>query len=239
MPNARPAAPPFAIVVRWPQSVPAATAERLRRHLFEAGLAATWAIEAPDQAEALAAASGCRGEVEAALLLTSPLEGLAEAIERGIERFNTACQSVDAIHVGRTLPRGHFERRLCQAGIRGIISAPVSAMSSSVRPLPFGVWEFGPHLTAPTATSWPWQRLCRRSILAEAAAHSPAMAHIDLERAASTKSRGWREVERLVQQASDLCCTRALRAVTISQLAAELSAASAARPQRSILRMAA
>jgi hypothetical protein len=237
MPSAERPVPPISIIVSWRKTVPATLAQRLFDKLLDAGLSATWAIESPAQVESLKAPRRAGVVVEAALLAPPDTGDLGKSLEQDLASFRRANQPIAAIKAGISLPRGAYERQLCQAGAKAIVSSPVAGRSSAVRPLPLGIWEFRPHICAPTARHWlrPFGR--RASCLVDAAAPSPALASIDLSEIGS--SRHWRDVERLVHGAAASCQRGAARSLTVAELAGELSEATAVRPQRSILRMAA
>jgi hypothetical protein len=233
--------PPISLVICWPKQIPAEPLpKQLLRQFSEGRLAATWAIEAPSQAYSLMARGTDGNLIEAAVMvaITEPARA-AEAVYEGLGRFDAAGLAAAAVQVGASLPRASVERRLRQSGVRAIIVNNAAGKSTCIRPLPFGVWEFQPHLSAPRRRRWlsGLMRNSRRFIDGEDA--SPLAAIIDLARVGSLNSRSWREVEELVDQTAEACHAGFARAATIADLAAEMADYSAARPQRSILKIAA
>lgn len=232
-------APPVALIVLWPKSVTAGSvAQQLVRRLSERRICSTWAVEEPSQAQMLRSLTVKAQPVELALMVTDRSNAIA-SIEGGLDRFAAAGEAVVAVHAGVELPRGSVERRLCQAGVRAVIRRTIRGESSTVRAMPFGLWEFGPHMSAPTSRRWLGLFGRATSGISELVDDSPALACIDLARASSMGSRGGRAVEQLVEQAAEASARNSARIVTIANLAAELSETTASRPQRSILRMAA
>jgi hypothetical protein len=169
-------------------------------------------------------------------LMVSGAADMAETIGRDLAKFERAGQEVVAIQIDRSVGRGSIERRLCQSGVRAVIAASTSGKSSIVRPLPFGVWEFGPHVTAPASR---WLPILGHKASDLASIESTAVANIDLKKLIATNSRGWHSVERLIDQAAESSALGAMRIMTVAEVAAELSELTATRPQRSILRAAA
>jgi hypothetical protein len=235
MPSAHRAVPSVSLVVSWPGSVPETCAEQLAQRLRRARVRATWAVEDPAQAASIKRRSQRAADAELALMVSGPAD-VAEAIDRGLDKFERAGQEVVAIQIDRSPARGSIERRLRQSGVRAVIAASTSGKSSIVRPLPFGVWEFGPHVTAP-ASRWLSVLGHKRSDLT--AIESTAVANIDLKKLVATSARGWHSVERLIDQAAESSALGATRIMTVAEVAAELSELTATRPQRSILRAAA
>jgi hypothetical protein len=241
MPNADCALSPISLVIRWPKSISASPLpQQLMRRLLKSRLAVTWAIEEPAQAAALASQSGSMNLLESALTVpdSSPAT-VAEAIEQGIRRFNAADNAIAAVQLGAGLPRGAFERRLRQAGVRALVVSASAGNATVVRPLPFGIWEFRPHLSAPKTRNWLSIVGASARRLADSMGSSLTVASIDLARVSSASSRSWREVEQLLDQAAEAAHNGHTRIVTIADMTAELSDLHAARPQRSILRIAA
>ncbi|RIK79409.1 MAG: hypothetical protein DCC67_10575 [Planctomycetota bacterium] len=231
--------PPVAIVVRWPRSAPAAVAEQMHQCLTDGGLAATWAMESPEQAALLECRGGRAPEMEAAILAVSAGgDGLNEAIGASIDVFQAAGMAVETIQVSGKLPRDSFARRLCQAGIRAVVGSAITAKTTVAGALPFGVWQFSPHWAAPARRRW-FQFFSRRNpALLENSSTSLAVAAIDLGAVDSIHGRAWRQVEELLEQLCEAQDTGIARIATVAQLAAELTAAATSRPQRSILRAA-
>jgi hypothetical protein len=235
MPSAHRAVPSVSLVVSWPESVPGTCAGQLAQRLAQAKVSSTWAVEEPAQAASLQLDSRRTVNAEVALMV-SGAANVAEAIDRGLDKFERAGQEVVAVQVNRSISRGHIERRLCQSGVRAVIAAPRPGKSSIVRPLPFGVWEFGPHVTAPASR---WLPVLGRKGSDLTSIESTAVANIDMKKLAATSARGWSAVERLIDQAAEFSALGTTRIMTVAEVAAELSELTAARPQRSILRAAA
>jgi hypothetical protein len=170
-------------------------------------------------------------------LMVPSTANVVDAVDRGLIKFQRAGQEVVAVQVGGPIPRGSIERRLCQAGVRAVIAAPTSARLPSARPLPFGVWAFGPQISAPTAGRL--LPVLRRKTADFRSAESPAVASIDMKKLAGANAREWNSVERLIDQAAEISALGTTRIMTIAEVAAELSQAAVTSPQRSILRAAA
>jgi hypothetical protein len=233
--------PLISLVVRWPKQIPAEPLpKQLLRQLSESRLAATWAIETPAQAYSLMARGIDGNLIEAAVMVAdSEPTRVHEAVYEGLNRFDAAGLAAAAIQVGASLPRASVERLLRQSGVRAIIISNPAARVTTIRPLPFGVWEFQPHLSVPNRRRWLSALIRNSRGLTVAEDASPSAASIDLGRVGSLNSRSWRDVEQLVDQAAEACHGGFARAATIAELAAELADHSAARPQRSILKIAA
>jgi hypothetical protein len=231
--------PPVSIVIGWPQSIPAAPLpQAVFRKLEEVGIVATWAIETPGQAKSLLARAGKFGEIDAAMRMADN-DGaeMAASLERGLETFRAANQSVAAIEISGSLKRGQTERHLCQLGIRSVIGGVKKSRSTVIRSLPFGICEFTPNLQIPAKRRlWPfWSR---RQAYHPPADASPTVVSIDLGHIGSIHESPWRQAERVIGHAAEAHESGLARVVSVSQLAAELSRPSSSRPQRSILRAA-
>ena len=178
--------------------------------------------------------------IEAAVMVAnSETARAADAVYEGLDRFDAAGLAAAAVHVAASLPRAAVERRLRQSGVRAIIINNAAGKSTSIRPLPFGVWEFQPHVSAPKRRRWLSGLIRHSRELLDAEDASPSAASIDLARVGSLNSRSWRDVQHLLDQTAEACRAGLARAATIADLAAELADHSAARPQRSILKIAA
>jgi hypothetical protein len=212
--------------------------QQLVRRLSDRRLSATWAVEEPAQVASLRSANH-RGQPIDLALLISDASSPIESIDRGLTRFRAAGEEITAIHVGAELPRGSAERRLRQAGVQAIVGPSVRGESSTITALPFGLWKFGPHISAPAPRCWFGLLGRPTGNISDLVGAAPAVACIDLARAGSVGSRGWRAIEQLVEQAAEASARGSVRIETIASIAAELSETVAARPQRSILRMAA
>lgn len=238
MPTANRGITPVSLVVRWPSSVSAATADQVARRLTNAGLTSTWAIQEPDQAEMLRA-TGIKTEKISTALIIPASNDPAAAVDSGLNKFQREGHALQGIQVDASLSRGIVERRLRQAGVRAVVTGPTSASHSAIRPLPFGIWELGPHIVVP-----PRRRMLGllpssfRDILSPDDS-SPTIASIDMARIGASNARSWRSVEQLIHQAAEDAATGAARVVSIAEVATELSQLAAPRPQRSILRAAA
>lgn len=228
-------APPVCLVIRWPQGVlPSSGPAALLRRLVEARLPATWAVESAEHAKLLAAAGGSLSET--ALLLSQQEASTAvDAIADGLHRFGVAGYEVTTLCADAELPRGQVERQLAQFGVRAIVSP--SASGAAARPLPFGLWQVAPQATLPARRRW-----FRRSGGVPqgffSGAAGPAVAAIDLGAIGSPDSRGWRELEQAIVEATAANDLGTVRVVTIADLTAELTRQTGAKPQRSILRAA-
>jgi hypothetical protein len=151
--------------------------------------------------------------------------------------FAASGHDISGIEVTGNLPRGSFERQLCQAGVRAVICRPRKGKSSIARPLPFGIWEFTPHVALPVRRRWLSFASTHRSLQGE---HSQsALATIDLKRVATSETRAFQEIEQYIDCVAGLCAAGRMRNATIGELAAEYSQQAMGRPQRSILRVAA
>jgi hypothetical protein len=237
MPHADRTVPPVSLVVRWPNSVPVAVADQLARRLSDARLASTWAIEEPTQAAVLAGRS--HGSAAPASALMVAAGNPAAAIEAGIAKFQKAGIPLEGIQIDGALTRGSVERRLCQAGVRAIVTGPRHGKASLVRPLPFGVWELGPHVVVPPRRKLFGLLSGSPQQISSASEPSPAIASIDMARIGGSQPGNWRAVDRLISDAAASAASGAARIVSIAEIAAELSEVAAPRPQRSILRAAA
>jgi hypothetical protein len=211
--------------------------EQLLHRLSERRLSSTWAIEEPAQAATVLCAPRKAPAIDLALSINSAADP-AEEVELGLGRFSLAGVPVAAIQTGAALPRGSVERRLCQSGVRAVVGPSIRGNASIIRPLPFGLWGLAAHLNAPEPSRFHLLRRTRRNYF-PSVDQLPSIASIDLARVGSPASRAWRAVERLVHQVSDASAAGNSRILTIAEIVAELSDSAAARPQRSILRMAA
>lgn len=228
-------APPVCLVIRWPQGLqPANGPAPLLRRLAEARFPATWAVENAEHANALNAV-GVRVTETALLLSRVTVATAVDAIADGLHRFSSSGHEVATVYADAELPRGQVERQLAQFGVRTIVSG--SASDAAPRPLPFGLWQVTPHATLPSQRRW----LRRMGGVPQgffSAAAGPAIATVDLGMIGAPESRGWKEFERALGEATAAHDQGAIRAVTIAELTAELTRQSAVRPQRSILRAA-
>ncbi len=231
--------PPVALIVLWPNSLAEGPiVQQLVRRLSERRISATWAVEEPTQVASLRSANHWGKPIDLALLVIDSSSAI-ESIDRGLTRFRAAGEEITAVHVGAELPRGSAERRLRQAGVCAIVGPSVRGESSTVTALPFGLWKFGPHISAPATRRWFGLLGRATGNISNLVGASPAVASIDLAGAGSTGSSNWRAIEQLIDQAAEASTRGKARIETIATIAGELSETIAARPQRSILRMAA
>jgi hypothetical protein len=223
-------------VIRWPRSVATSSGPaQLLRRLVEDRLPATWGVETIEQAETLETAIHL---VEAALLIPKLNAATAgDAIADGLHRFSAAGHEVATLCIDAELPRGHVERQLSQQGVQTIVTESAASDSGAVRPLPFGVWQLAPQGTLPSHRRW-FRRVGGVPQDFFAAAAGPTIASIDLAAIGSTDSRGWREMEKAIDQAATASDQGQIRIATVADLTAELTRQSAPKPQRSILRAA-
>jgi hypothetical protein len=229
-------ATPVCLVIRWPRSVAASSGPaHLLRRLVEDHLPSTWGVETIEQAKTLDAAIHL---VEAALLIPKIKAVTAsDAIADGIHPFNTAGHQVATIYVDAELPRGQVERQLAQQGVQAIVTESAASDSRAIRPLPFGIWQLAPQGTLPSHWRW-FRRVGGVPQDFFSAAAGPTIASIDLAAIGSPDSRGWRELEKAIDQAATASDQGQIRIATVADLTAELTRQSAPKPQRSILRAA-
>ena len=228
------AAPTISILVRWVKSDSASLAEQFARTLSKAGIRATWAVAGPAQAQALRAKVGVKPGCEIAVFIDdSPVD--AAAMSRRLQSFDAADQDVAAIEVASHLPRGSFERQLCQSGVRAIISRDRGGKAAMARPLPFGVWAFTPQIVLPARRGW-LSFFSGRKRLLTPQENTPSLAVIDLSRVVAKHVH---RMDEYVAEVAALAANGKARIASIGELTAEYSQQTAARPQRSILRAAA
>ncbi len=243
--NAARAPHPAALVIKWPQRVPAPAAREVARRLVALPAPATWAVDQVSQVEALASWGAARTGAEAALLVSADAElasdhgqdGASRELARRLELLRSTGMGVEVVHAGLELVGGHWPRTLRGLGVHGVV-VDAHRESGLARALPFGVWQFTPQATAPQARSW-WSWLRGRRPLAASGHAAPAIVSVDLSRVGAPGSRTWREMEQAVDQAADAVAAGLLAMVTVGELAGRLASANAPRPQRSILRTAA
>jgi len=108
------------------------------------------------------------------------------------------------------------------------------------RQLPYGLWQFDRTMTIPQLRHrWSWltsRRPTLKQLFAAETSGNTKVVTIDLGQA---KARELQECEQLLQEIAKGSCQRQIRVTTIGQRAAELASEHAAKPQRSILRLAA
>ena len=227
---------PVCLVIRWPRSVAATSGPaQLLRRLVEDCLPATWCVETVEQAVTLDTAIHL---VEGALLVPKVNAASAsDAVADGLHRFTAAGHDVATLCVDAELPRGQVERQLAQQGVRAIVTESAASDSGAVRPLPFGVWQLTPQGTLPSRWSW-FRRVGGVPQGFFSAAAGPTIASIDLAAIGSPDSRGWREMEKAIDQAATASDQGQIQIATVADLTAELIRQSAPKPQRSILRAA-
>jgi hypothetical protein len=231
-------APPVALIVQWPNSVAEPAAQHLARRLADCKLSATWAVEEPTQIASLRAANHTGRPIDLALLISGVGE-VVEAIDRGLTRFRVAGEELASVSVAAELPRGVAERRLRQAGVRAVVGPSIRSERSIVTALPFGLWNFAPHIVAPTPRRWFGLFGRASGGISKLVGSTPALAAIDMARAGAPGSHGWSAIERLIDETAEASARGSVVLTSIADIAAELSDSTAARPQRSILKMAA
>jgi hypothetical protein len=231
--------PEAVVIVKWPQSVPALAAREAARRLAEARVPATWSVESAAQLGDLASWSPALRDADAALILAdaaAPEQTATRELARRLDLLRSAGAKVTVLHGGPELASGHWPRTLRSFGVHAVVVEGAAEAGSS-RALPFGVWQFSPQDTAPRVPHWShWFRPKRKLFSAKQA--SPVVVTLDLARAGAAGSRGWREVEAVISQASQIRSDGTMALVTMGELAARLNQANAPRPQRSILRAA-
>lgn len=229
-------ATPVCLVIRWPRSVAASSGPaQLLRRLVEDHLPATWGVETIEQAETFDAAIHL---VETALLIPEIKAATAsDAIADGIHRFAAAGHDVATLCVDDELPRGQVERQLAQQGVRAILTESAASDAGAISPLPFGIWQLAPQGRLPSHWRW-FRRVGGVPQDFFSAAAGPTIASIDLAAIGSPESRGWREMEKAIDQAATASDQGQIRIATVADLTAELTRQSAPKPQRSILRAA-
>lgn len=245
--NAPCPAPLVAIVVKWPRAVARIDViERVARRLSEARLGATWSVEHPSQAAILASWNALRHGGDVALSVADAvltLEGVAsprwtEEIGGRLQEIRAVGATVETLHAGLDMSRSSCQRTLRLMGVRAIVTEAASAVPSAVRPLPFGIWQLAPRVTAPARRGWTnW--LGRRRHLAIACEQvQAAVAMLDLSRVASGGERAWRELDAVVAEVVDVRARGVAAVVCVGELAGRLADQNVPRPQRSILRAA-
>lgn len=234
-----------ALVIKWPQSVPAPPAREVAKRLLAAHVRTTWSVDQASQVEALASWGATREGADAALLVTAhsaPARDAAQGdatreLGRRLELLRAMGLPVDVLQAGPELVAGAWPRTLRALGVHGVVVESVS-QPGLVRALPFGVWQFTPQATAPRARSWfNWLRP-RRPLFATTQ-RGPLVIAVDLARAAALGPSGWREAEQAIEQAAETRERGVVALVTVGELAGRFAHSNAARPQRSILRAAA
>ena len=236
MPSSPRSATPVCLVIRWPRGLaPQSGPAQLLRRLVEDHLPATWGVEAREQ---LATFDGVSPSfVETALFLPkTTATTVSDAIADGLHRFEAAGRAVATLCVDAELPRGQVERQLAQQGVGAIVTGAASE-AAAIRPLPFGVWQMEPAGTLPSQRRW-FRRVGGVPQDFFSTVASPMVASVDLAAVGATESRGWRELEKAIDQAATAVDRGQIRMATVADLTAELARQGASRPQRSILRAA-
>jgi hypothetical protein len=159
-------------------------------------------------------------------------------ISQRLKAFATANQEVLAIEVPSHLPRGSFERQLCQSGVRAVVARNGVGKGAMARPLPFGIWAFTPQIVLPERRHW-LSFLTGKKRSLRIGGDAPALAVIDLDRVLVSQVRAVRVIEQYVACASELAADGRVLIATIGDLTRGYSQQTSARPQRSILRTAA
>jgi hypothetical protein len=234
-----------ALVIKWPQSVPAPPAREFARRLIAAHVRATWSLDQASQVEALASWGATRDGSEAALLVTAAWahaadpaqDGATRELARRLELLRAMDLPVDVVHAGPGLVAGAWPRALRALGVHGVIVEGASEPGLA-RALPFGVWQFVPQASAPRARGW-FSWLCPRRPLFATTQSGPVVVAVDMGRAAAFGPAGWREAEHAIEQAAETRERGVTALVTVGELAGRFAQTNVARPQRSILRAAA
>lgn len=230
-----------ALVIHWPQSAAPAAAREVAARLTARGVSATWSIDQASQVEMLASWGVGRHGADTALIvepatLQSAPEAAASELARRLELLRSSGANVEMAYAGPELIGDSWPRTLRALGLRGVVAAQ-AGQPAAARALPFGVWHFTPVARAPRVRRWSdWFR-ARRPLFAAAPA-APAVVTIELGRVAAAGSRSWREMEASLDEAVESHLAGTVGLVTMHELAAQLTQASAPRPQRSILRAA-
>ncbi len=245
--NAPCPAPLASLVVKWPRALAGTDiVQNVARRLGEARIAATWSLEEPGQAAALASMGVLRRGGDVALVVADAvltLEGVAspkwtDEIGGRLEEIRAEGIVADTLHTGLDMARSSCQRTLRVMGIRAIVTEAASAAASAARPLPFGIWQLAPRLAVPAVRRWMTWFRNRRRLTTEGDQAPTALAILDLARLASTGVRGGREFEALVAELVDLRARGAASVACVGEVAEHLSEVNAPRPQRSILRAA-
>lgn len=225
--------PQVALVVKWPDAgAIEPLAQQLAKQLADRRLAATWAIAEPRQVEAVARWSSAPIRFEAAML--APARNVVESLKC----FAAAGESLATVCPGSEPIRSQEFRTLCQMGVRTIVSEVANCLPGAVQSLPFGLLQFTPVLCTPTA-GWLQRWFGKTALdLPGDLQSGKALVVVDLARMAATGGRGWRELDRVLHQIDEARRLGQIASATMADVAAEIGRASAARPQRSILRAA-
>jgi hypothetical protein len=233
---------PAALVIKWPQGVSEFIARDVARRLSKSQTPATWAVDQASQVRSLAAWNVGGHVDEAALIVPAPADRSATGpatpateIARRLDLLRGTGARVDLVHAAGDLTQGHWPRTLRALAVHGVVIDGAPA-DGSARALPFGVWQFTPRLIVPQVRGW-FAWLSRRHPVFVGGSNLPAIATLDLSRVEGDK-RGQREVEQAVEQASEAARGGSIRLLTMGELTARYTSASASRPQRSILRAA-
>lgn len=129
---------------------------------------------------------------------------------------------------------------LPELGIEAVLASAESAAASKCRPLPGGMWLLAPRVQLPKRrrTRWlPHRAATLKDILA-AAGDGVNLVSVSVA-AILASSREFRALEKLVREVAQAEAEREIRAVSVAEIIAELAARHTAKPQRSILRLAA
>jgi hypothetical protein len=232
---------PAALVVKWPQGVSEFIARGIARRLSASQTPATWAVDQASQLKSLASWNA-GGIDEAALIVPAPADRSATGpatpateIARRLDLLRGTGAAVDLVHAAGDLTQGHWPRTLRALAVHGVVVDGAPA-DGSARALPFGVWQFTPQAIVPHVRGW-FAWLSRRRPVFVGGSNLPAVATLDLSRVAGDK-RAQHEVEQAMEQAAEAARSGAIRLLTMGELTARYTSASASRPQRSILRAA-
>jgi hypothetical protein len=214
-------------------------------------LAATWAVGDPAHSAVTAAVTLSEISHEIALLGDCHWVGA----EKGRKQFarELARRVTEARAAGITLhtimPRVASLTDQLDLVVKQGLSAVVGRERQDIdrpravvpRALHYGVWEFAASTRLPLRGSWFSNAARRLSKCIRAAAHDVASIHlvIDAPALAERGSAGSTDVTRIVRQLGELHERGLIHVETLGAAAARLSDLPVARPQRSILRLAA
>jgi hypothetical protein len=162
-------------------------------------------------------------------------ETFARELARQLDVLRDNGVDVSVLQAPGALTTGSWPRQLRALGVRGVVVATQGP--AAARALPFGVWHYTPHAALPRPRGWfSWLR--RRHDLVASHIPGPAIIAFDAQRMATPGSRAWNEGAAALDEAASFHRDGAIQLTTLGELTAQLSEASAPRPQRSILRAA-
>jgi hypothetical protein len=229
-----PAVSEVAVVVRWPAHAANSVAVQVHRFLAEKRLTATWAVERAKQIDELPGRE--RPDVAVLIGRDAAAPAIGDDAASRLEELAAAGLATAVVQLPKPAERGQFERRLKQLGVALVVSDAGAA--GTVHPLPFGLWQLTPAAVAPAARRWFGLLPGKVRSALPRPTTAPAVASIDVGRLAKGGSPHWRPVERLLDEVAAAISTGAARETSLAEIAARLTRAATARPQRSILRAA-